>query len=194
MGKVMFMRKGEVHTAPITIAEGTIWLYTEDGTFTVPADGNYQIEMHGGGGGGAYAPAMYGSTQIGAAGGGGSGEIYEVTLASGDSYSITIGAGGAGAYMGAGSSGGPTSFGSLYTLTGGSGGSAQYGGYPNAGSASGSIASAGSISYGTQYASGGYGNTNNTSQTYGNGGNVNSNNGGNAGQSGAVIITYLGKE
>ena len=31
---------------------GTTWLYENNGTFEVPADGIYQVEMHGGGGGG----------------------------------------------------------------------------------------------------------------------------------------------
>ena len=171
------------------IEVGTVYTFTANGTFTVPVDGSYSIEMHGGGGGGGsdgYVDVYY----WGGGGGGGSGEMYQKTLTKGESYAITIGSGGA-KTSSTGATGGTTSFGSLFSLAGGSGGqrvSNGVGGYQAYGGAkAGSLASAGSPGNTPSAGAGGYGNTSKPAQTYGNGGN-----GGQAGKSGAVIITFLG--
>ena len=170
---------------------GTTWVYTSNTTFTVPADGKYQVELHGGGGGGAGV--FDGNAGIWyCAGGGGSGHLLELTLTKDESYAITVGAGGskgtaysAGA---AGSSGGRTTFGNQAVNGGGGGAVDMYFGR-TPGGASGNIATDGST--GTGYAAGGKGNKNNTAQTYGDGGASNTD-GGINGQPGTVIITYLG--
>lgn len=194
MGHVMFMRKGDVHTEPVTLPVGTVWRFTSNGTFTVPENGRYQIEMHGGGGGAAYL-YTYDETNLAhyrKYTGGGSGEVRTVALKKGDEYPITIGAGGAkGASSNAtAGTGGTTTFGSLLSLAGGGGGR---NGSP--GAASGSLATAGQtvINDSATYP-GGYGNKNVPSQTYGNGGGCTGSSAVYDGYAGAVIITYLGKE
>lgn len=178
---------------------GTTWLYTENGTFTVPATGSYQIEMHGGGGGGGggtqyvHMGAYFGS------GGGGSGTVLTLSLNKNDSCSITIGAGGAGGSpgyeggAGNGSQGGTTTFGD-YSIAGGHAGKGA--GMHNAlvaGSSSGNLATAGKCYDEDGAVDGGYGNKNNTAQTYGNGGAGGYNlNKGSDGKPGAVIITFMG--
>lgn len=47
-----FIAAGEEPDDP-GIAVGTTWTFLEAGSFTVPATGNYQVELHGGGGGGS---------------------------------------------------------------------------------------------------------------------------------------------
>lgn len=163
---------------------GTTWAYTSDGTFEVPADGRYQVEMHGGGGGGAYNVNF-------SCGGGGSGEIATLQLTSGEIRNVIVGAGGQsrGAYAyGAfsGLKGGTTYFGSLSQP--GGGGAQVYDGGRLQGTASGSIASSGDPYNGV----GGEGNTGNTAQTYGDGGSASISMGAINGKPGAVIITYLG--
>lgn len=189
-----------------SIEVGTVYVLTEDGDWTCEADGNYSIELHGGGGGGSGATnhavnigTSFVLYYVGGAGGGGSGELYEKTFAKGTVVAVKIGAGGAaGASNALGSSGGATTFGDL-SVSGGGVASAILGGY---GGAVGSLATNGTEGnvYAGGYAdggAGGYGNKNNTAQTYGNGGAGGDNrNGtlyaGSAGRPGAVIITYLG--
>ena len=178
---------------------GTTWLYEENGTFVVPADGIYQVEMHGGGGGGSggtsykYMGSYFGS------GGGGSGTVLTLSLNKDDSCSITIGAGGAGGSVGYdgpsgnGSQGGTTTFGD-YSIAGGYGGVGTGMHHAiSAGSSSGDLATAGKCYDEDGAVDGGYGNKNNTAQTYGNGGaggyHVNK---GSDGKPGAVIITFMG--
>lgn len=99
---------------------GEMQVFTSGGTFTVP-DGVTRIRVRvvGGGGGGGRG------TGTNAAAGGGAGGYaegwYDVTP--GSTYTVTIGAGGAGATSpGAGGSpGGTTSFGALLSATGGQG-------------------------------------------------------------------------
>lgn len=168
-----------------TVPVGTTWLFEENGTFTVPADGKYQIEIHGGGGGAAYASPC-------SAGGGGSGELIELALTEGDAWDITIGAGGTRKQgNGTGGTGGTSYFGS-FAQPGGAGGYV-YNAYSTVrnGEASGSIASKGGATASGTNAGGGQGNINNTAQTYGDGGSVVNSTAQN-GQPGAVIITYLG--
>lgn len=180
---------------------GTTWLYEENGTFIVPADGIYQVEMHGGGGGGGGSYVIdygdRGTIIYGGHGGGGSGELQTISLSAGDSIAVTIGAGGIGGISSTnGSAGSMTTFGSL-SCAGGGGGPVGVSDSPGAGS--GNIASSGTAvgGHGGPGGAGGYGNINNTAQTYGNGGTGGSgmiagNRNGSAGQPGAVIITFMG--
>lgn len=205
MGQVFYMEMGDVHTEPVNVPVGTMWLFRSNGTFTAPADGKYQVEIHGGGGGAAVSRWGNGGT---VASGGGSGELYEVSMSKDEQVSVTIGSGGAAAlgdgtdYEVNGSAGGSTTFGSL-SCAGGGGAMAQSNGIADdeyrwtGGAKSGSLATSGTGSYEYSYsslsASAGQGNKNNTAQTYGDGGAVSSltpNNG----KAGAVIVTYLGKE
>ena len=98
--------------------------FTSTGTFTVPTNCSaVEVFMVGGGagGGGVYYTAGQGS-----GGGGGGGAVLKrnLTVTPGTSYTVTIGAGGAGATVSgtAGADGGDSSFGSLLTVPGGGGG------------------------------------------------------------------------
>ena len=195
---------------PRNVPVGATWLYEygDDGVFEVPKTGIYSVEIHGGGGGGAAGSLDY------IASGGGSGELYEVTLTEGDQIDVTVGAGGTagttlirntstGNYY-LGGNGGTSTFGDLSCAGGGGGraGSSGTSQYTYGGSKSGSLASEGSYYYsaghsqGDTYSlSGGEGNTNNPSQTYGDGGRAYMNYPNEtpyAGEPGAVIITFLG--
>ena len=166
---------------------GTTYLYEEDGTFEVPATGNYQVELHGGGGY-PYVNSD-GSIIFSVATGGGSGEIFNLYLTSGEKYDITLGTGATNIWQ---STGGSSSFGN-YAIAGGGGASSS-----SSGAASGSIATNGVYienPYDGFY-NGGYGNINNTSQIYGNGGGATISNYESfyqKGNNGACIITYMGK-
>ena len=200
----------------VEIPINTTYTFTEDGTFTVPADGRYQIELHGGGGGGGgAAEAIYTTggrrVYVGEGGyGGGSGEIFTTTLTEGSIYPITIGLGGSlgasdeasghstsiDAQASSGSDGGTTSFGNLFSVSGGKGGGGGYataGGTETAGS---NGSSSGSLASGS---SGGA-----TIGSYGNGGRGSYGfwdyeedyfglKDGSAGTKGVAIITYLGE-
>ncbi len=106
-------------TIPITFSQ----LFTSSGTFTAPVGiTKVYLTMSAGGGGGGGA----GSNSNSHAGGGASGQYvinYPYTVVAGNSYTVTIGALGAGgdATPSNGSNGGNTSFDAL-TLTGGNGG------------------------------------------------------------------------
>ena len=182
---------------------GATWLYEygDDGTFEVPDDGKYQIEIHGGGSG--AAGTYYGGNAY-VASGGGSGEIFEISLNRGDQIPVVVGAGGNGhvvpsdtnatAFSGAGES---SSFGTL-SVAGAKRAESDAAVYCTAGKASGSLASSGTTKLngsGNFTLAGGEGNINNTSQKYGDGGSVTFSNGViscEKGKNGAVIITYLG--
>lgn len=185
---------------------GTTWLYETAGSFEVPANGKYEIEIHGGGGGPGWY-AGYGTDYVCGGGGGGSGELYELTLKKGEVYAITVGQGGyqTGASFGYAEA---SSFGEYSCAGGGNGGNASYYYDPSwmtdatrtpgkGGTASGSLATAGgtgkrSVSSSSGGGSPGQGNKNNTAQTYGDGGSYTGENGSTHGKNGAVIITYLG--
>lgn len=97
--------------------------FIASGNFVVPAGVSVlYITGCGAGGGGA----AYNGTTSGGGGGGGGGSCLKakVTVAPGDTISVTIGTGGGGGQTAnaAGAAGGATSFGSLVTLSGGAGG------------------------------------------------------------------------
>lgn len=189
---VFFMKRGSKpqYAPPV----GTTWLYTSNGEWQCPANGTYQIEMHGGGGGAAISSMQ--DRIFSGASGGGSGELYTQFCEIGRIYPITIGAGGQGLRSSGtvqASNGEQTTFGDL-SIDGGKGGKAiAIGSNSTAGAGTGSLATAGSV---TQMQSslgniaGGQGNSSNTAQVYGDGGSIASTTAG-AGQPGAVIITFL---
>ena len=85
-------------------------IFTQDGTFKVPAGVNkIYYRIFGGGGGGSRG-----------AGGGGHMKAGEATVTAGSSYPITIGDGGTGSYRKGGTAGGVTSIGTLASASGGS--------------------------------------------------------------------------
>lgn len=100
--------------------------FTSTGTFTVPSNCSavQLLLVAGGGGGGASKNTS--ANQLWSSGGGGGGEVIEgfYPVTPGASYTVTIGAGGAGSsnIASAGGTGGATSFGSLATANGGGGG------------------------------------------------------------------------
>lgn len=100
-------------------------VFTNSGTYTPPANLAYAIvEVVGGGGGGSGGEA---SGSNGGGGGGGGGYAREILTAAtiGASQTVTVGNGGTGGASGAnfpaGTSGQPSSFGSLLSATGGAG-------------------------------------------------------------------------
>lgn len=98
-------------------------LFTSSGTFTVPAGvTNIMVTVVGGGGGGSWG---WGDACVPYYGGGGgvggvAGGYLSVTP--GSTFTVTVGAGGAGSNTGNGSAGGTSSFGSAFTATGGGAG------------------------------------------------------------------------
>ena len=202
---------------------GTTWLYEDNGTFEVPADGIYQVEMHGGGGGGGGGGNgnSGGDYRLSSGqGGGASGNLFTCTLTKGEAYAVEIGAGGAGGAKSflsydetygwssvnpatSGGNGGTTYFGE-YSISGGQGGKPFTGYVQNAPKSYGNIAT------NSENITPGEGNKNNVSQTYGDGGAAGriydyydpsygenlreeASDGG-AGKPGAVIITFMGVE
>lgn len=103
-------------------------IFTESGSWTVPANvTSVDVFLFGGGGGAGYTSHTGDNDNNGTGygGGGGSGHMAKSTLAvtPGQSIAITIGAGGArGSSGGTGGTGGTTSFGTLLSAQGGSGG------------------------------------------------------------------------
>jgi len=103
-----------------------IQIFTASGTFTAPADiTKIYITMCGAGGGGGYSTLA----DWGSSGGGAGGCIihYPYVVSPGNSYAVTIGAGGSGgtASVQTGGSGGSTSFDTI-SLPGGSGGQSSH--------------------------------------------------------------------
>lgn len=126
-------------------------IITSSGTWTVPANivGNVSVRIFGGGGGGY--------TAAGGGGGGGYMAYGEYAMTEGDTYTVTIGAGGAPA-----SDGGTTSFGTLLTANGGLGSTGAAGGAGGTGGGGGDgVGGAG------DYGGGGGGTTAGAGGTYG---------------------------
>jgi hypothetical protein len=97
--------------------------FTSTGTFTAPSNCQYvEVFLVGGGGGGGAARSA-GNIRVGGGGGGGQVINYrKIPVTAGTAYTVTIGAGGAGASSDvAGADGGDSSFGSLLTAFGGGG-------------------------------------------------------------------------
>ncbi len=98
-------------------------IFTENGTFTVPAGVTKifvtLVGAGGGGGGGTGDP-----TQLRGGGGGGGAAVvdYYVPVTPGTQYTITVGVGGAGGVGQDGVDGGDTSFGSVVSVEGGNAG------------------------------------------------------------------------
>ena len=165
-----------------TVPVGTTYTITESGKWTVPATGQWQVELHGGGGCGYYS--IY---QTGISSGGGSGELFTTILNYGDIITVVIG-------KGANDSdwdGEETSFGTL-SIQGGISGYMTM-----AGKGVGSLATDGveTTDYDDLPLAGGLGNENKPEQTYGNGGNVDLLYGRpypREGNDGAAIITFVG--
>lgn len=110
------------HTTPST-SLAHIFIFTTSGTFTAPVGvNNILLTMIAGGGGGGGMTASIN----GGAGGGGSGAYvigYPYKVTTGNSYTVTVGAGGAGGVSSVanGSTGGTTTFDSFSVLGGGGG-------------------------------------------------------------------------
>ena len=122
-----------VSTAATLYGGAKSQIFTSGGTFTVPSGiTSLKVTVIGGGGGGAYM--SYNPSGCGpapAAGGYGGMAIGYITVTSGSAYTITVGAGGAGAYRTTagsvtGGSGGSSSFSTLISATGGGGGYADF--------------------------------------------------------------------
>ncbi|MFA5779551.1 MAG: glycine-rich domain-containing protein [Elusimicrobiota bacterium] len=109
-----------------------IHTFTSNGTFTINVATNVEVLVVAGGGGGGYETA----SNSGAGGGGAGGLIYNSAIAvTAQSYTVTVGAGGAGATSLTTINGSNSVFGSIIAAGGGGGGS-TYG--PTNGAAGGS--------------------------------------------------------
>lgn len=166
-------------------------VFTSSGTFTVPS-GVTKLKLTcvgGGGGGGGYSQrgSYFGS---GGSGGGGGASEGVLTVTSGQTISVTIGAGGgaggslgSGGTAGSGASGGSTIF-DVITAGGGGGGGGGYSasnGYLNGGAGSLGGASGGSLNLSGMYGS----STSLAIGSYGSGGGQTSN-----GVSGIAIVEW----
>ena len=160
-----------------------------EGVWECPATGEWEVEGHGAGGHGS-ARAYSGR---GGSGGGGSGEIKTITINAGEAVSYSIADANSTSSIGK-----STTFGELW-FTGGRSSLNAY----EPGSASGSIATSGSIPDTSgggatviRGGAGGKGNINKPEQTYGNGGGgaygYSTATVGSPGRQGGIILTYLG--
>lgn len=153
-------------------AVGDQFIFTDNQTFSIPATGKYNIEIHGAGGN-AVLNSGYANT------GGGSGELYQnVEFIKGQQIPVVIGK--------ISSGDGASSFGS-YSIQKGGDATGN-----SAGSATGSLASAGDRKrYNIGYTYGGSGGC--TVGSYGDGGGVSSSGTVDDAKNGAIILTYVGK-
>lgn len=178
-----------------------------DGSFELPFDGLYYLEMHGGGSGGAGEYYNYATGEDPTPGGpgGGSGAYIDELYLSAGSYTYTIGAGGSRGNINCNSSnGGYTYFyDQSYIVAGGTIASCKYGYGGGSGNATTGMTNMASLSGNGKYGEGylNYGKGGSSYGPYGNGGcggysylsdsgeriKVNATNGTN----GAIIIKYL---
>ena len=165
----------------VSVPVGTTWTFESDGFWFCYKTGRYNLELHGAGGQGS---GNYSDGRLYTRGGGGSGNLQEVTFQENEGWQITIGTP---------SNNGTTLMsnaqGQVYSIAKGGDATNNSVGY-----GIGNIASNGSQRWeSTQYNFvGGVGNTNNPSQRYGSAYSGVSNSGEVNGRPGAVIITYLG--
>lgn len=103
--------------------------FTSSGSFTVPKGiTSITIETWGGGGAGGGVGAIFSSKGGGGGGGGGYNKVSNYGVTPGNTYTITVGAGGNASWGGDGGSGGDSYFGSSVCLaSGGEGGKANNG-------------------------------------------------------------------
>lgn len=103
--------------ATMELVESAVYMAPGNYTYTVPKDGRYTIEVAGGGGGGSGV-ARKASDKQSSGGTGGRGGFYsfEMDLTEGDSFPVTVGAGG---------KGGAVHYGAGYGNAGGNGGSSS---------------------------------------------------------------------
>lgn len=115
-------------------------IFTSSGTFTVPANvTSIDVFCVGGGGGGMYSSinSKYTMKSGGGGGGGYTASLKNISVSPGQTYAVTVGAGGVRGYReyvngdwkyNTAKKGSESSFGSLITGNGGNGGSFSYGG------------------------------------------------------------------
>lgn len=185
---VFFMRRGGIPVIAPPI--GTTWLFEQNGTFEVPATGNYEVELHGGGGGAGKNGPYYSY-----ASGSGSGNLFTVKLNKGDLIEVKIGNGGSGDPNTGNSEDGEASYFGDLTVAGG-GGVYCYSYDATIRNPAGNLATAGQFMSSvpqdpTEHWDGGYGNKNKPDQKYGNGGRFNYYVAEN-GYNGAAIVKFLG--
>jgi hypothetical protein len=151
----------------VTISGTRYHVFTNSGSFVVPASKSVEILVVGGGGGGGVYTA----------GGGGGGEIdlFAAQTLSAGSYTCTVGALGAGSTDGnnKGANGGQSQFIGASTITalgGGGGGSSGSGAGANGGSGGGGSQAAGGTASGSNTNAGGIGRGGGFSPNYGGGG------------------------
>lgn len=148
------------------------------GEWTCLASGEWEVELHGGGGAGGYA---FGGYKGG--GGGGSGSVFTSNFKEGEILKYTIGAGGTNSNK----NGGPTQIAQLSVF--GAFSARYYAG----GDGEGNLGTAGGNGDALAIGLGGLGNPNKPEQSYGNGGDGYALTGKtNPGKDGAIILTYLG--
>lgn len=147
---------------------GTVWknlvsvkkkmksaIFRSSTTWTVPDNitGDSRVLVFGGGGSGSRNSS---SGRFGGGGGGGRMAEWTGNFEPGDSYTVTIGIGGAAVTGTAGKTGGSSSFGTLVSAAGGSGASGTNGGDGGSGGGAGSTTSAaGTPGNGEQFGNGG---------------------------------------
>lgn len=156
----------------VGVAVGDQFIFTDNQTFQIPATGKYNIEIHGAGGN-AVLSAGYANT------GGGSGQLYQnIEFIKDQQIPVVVGK--------ISSGDGSSSFGSYSIQKGGDATG------DSAGSATGSLASAGSRrKYNLGYTYGGSGGC--TVGSYGDGGGISGGGTVEDAKNGAIILTYVGK-
>jgi hypothetical protein len=127
MGRLLSQANSINAVAPL-YGYGGKKIFLSSGTFTSPLTGKIRVQCLGGGGSGSIANIIGLPGDYSRGGGGGGFAVKELSVSRGDSFSITVGAGGVAAgnpgagVRGNGANGGTTSFGSVVSATGGLGG------------------------------------------------------------------------